>query len=67
MSVIECFMNWWNSLARRNGKLMFRNQREAAEFVRQVHNRNGGPNAKLLAMRERYLEANSGSNVGEAA
>ena len=50
------FMNWWNRLARRKGKLKFNNQPEAADFVRRVHNENGGPNAKLVAMRQRYEE-----------
>lgn len=52
--VIEQFMRWWNGLAAGNGKLKFRTQREAAEFVRRVQNENGGPNAKILAMRKRY-------------
>ena len=54
--MIEAFMNWWNALARTNGKLKFRTQREAADFVRRVQNENGGPNAKILAMRQRYDE-----------
>src|SRR5215211_5913557 len=58
MDVIEAFMRWWNRLARQNGKLKFKTQREAAEFVRRVHNENGGPNAKLVAMRMRYNEVN---------
>lgn len=57
-SVILAFMRWWNALALRNGKLKFRNQREAAEFVRRVQNENGGPNAKIVAMRRRYVEIN---------
>ena len=57
-SAIEAFMRWWNWLALRNGKLKFRNQREAAEFVRRVQNENGGPNAKILAMRQRYVDVN---------
>jgi hypothetical protein len=56
MDVIETFMRWWNGLAQRNGKLKFKNQREAAEFVRRVQNEHGGPNAKILAMRQRYVE-----------
>lgn len=55
---IRAFMNWWNNLARRNGKLKFRTQREAAEFVRRVQNENGGPNAKILAMRKQYEAVN---------
>jgi hypothetical protein len=57
-SIILTFMRWWNALAQRNGKLKFRNQREAAEFVRRVQNENGGPNAKIVAMRQRYVEIN---------
>jgi hypothetical protein len=57
-AVILTFMRWWNALALRNGKLKFRTQREAAEFVRRVQNENGGPNAKILAMRQRYVDIN---------
>jgi hypothetical protein len=56
--VIAAFMRWWNALALRNGKLKFKTQREAAEFVRRVQNENGGPNAKILAMRQRYVDVN---------
>lgn len=56
--IILAFMRWWNTLAQRNGKLKFRTQREAAEFVRRVQNENGGPNAKILAMRQRYVDIN---------
>lgn len=58
MSLIEAFMRWWNGLANRNGKLKFRTQQEAAEFVRRVQNENGGPNSKILAMRQKYDEVN---------
>lgn len=57
-SAIGTFMTWWNRLAQRNGKLKFRTQREAAEFVRRVQNENGGPNAKIQAMRKKYNEIN---------
>ena len=57
-SLILAFMRWWNALALRNGKLKFRTQREAAEFVRRVRNENGGPNAKIQAMRQRYVDVN---------
>jgi hypothetical protein len=72
MDVIETFMRWWNTLAQRNGKLKFKTQREAAEFVRRVQNEHGGPNAKMLAMRQRYVEAirtretRSSSGFGES-
>jgi len=52
--LIDTLMRWWNYLAQRNGKLKFKTQKEAAEFVRRVQNENGGPNAKILAMRKRY-------------
>jgi hypothetical protein len=55
-SAIENFMRWWNWLAQKNGKLKFRTQREAADFVRRVQAENGGPNGKIQAMRERYEE-----------
>ena len=42
-AVILGFMRWWNTLALRNGKLKFRTQPEAAEFVRRVQNEKGGP------------------------
>lgn len=58
MAIIDTFMHWWNLLAQRNGKLKFRTREEAAEFVRKVHQQNGGPNEKIRAMRERYEEVN---------
>lgn len=60
MNFVQYFLVWWNRQAAKNGKTKFRNQKEAAEFIRQVQNRTGGPNAKLIAMRERYVEANAG-------
>tara|TARA_R110002074_G_scaffold104113_7_gene224753 strand:+ start:3001 stop:3228 length:228 start_codon:yes stop_codon:yes gene_type:complete len=52
--VIDSFFSFWNGLAKRNGKLKFRNRREAFEFVRRVKNASGGPNAKILEMRRNY-------------
>jgi hypothetical protein len=52
--IIRDFMNWWNRLALRNGKVKFRSQREAAEFVRALVNSSGGPNKKVLEMRRQY-------------
>ncbi len=57
-SVTDTFMRWWNLLASRNGKLKFRSQREAAEFVRRVYNESQGPNAKILEMRRQYDKVN---------
>ena len=64
--IILAFMRWWNYLAQRNGKLKFKNQREAAEFVRRVQNENGGPNAKLIEMRRKYVEVNSARSANSA-
>jgi hypothetical protein len=66
-SAIVAFMRWWNWLAQKNGKLKFRNQREAAEFVRRVQAENGGPNDKIQAMWERYEEIRRARAKNEAA
>ena len=57
-AIIESFRQWWNWLAEKNGKQKFRTHEEAVEFVRKVQRENGGPNAKIQAMRERYEEIN---------
>lgn len=67
MNFVQYFLVWWNKQASKNGKTKFRNQKEAAEFIRQVQNRTGGPNAKLIAMRERYVEAHAGKRGQDAA
>jgi hypothetical protein len=59
--VIATFARWWNLLASNNGKLKFKTQQEAAEFVRRVQDENGGPNAKIIEMRRRYNEARAGA------
>jgi hypothetical protein len=59
--VIGVFARWWNSLASNNGKLKFKTQQEAADFVRRVQIENGGPNAKIIEMRRRYNEARAGT------
>ena len=64
--VILAFVRWWNTLAPRNGKLKFKNQREAAEFVRRVQSENGGPNAKILRMRQRYVDVNRAKSSHDA-
>ncbi len=58
MSILDGFMIWWNRLAHKNGKLKFRTQKEAADFVRRVQNENGGPNDKIVAMRKNYERIN---------
>lgn len=64
--VVDQFMNWWNRLARKTGKLKFRNREEAAEFIRKVQMENGGPNDKIRAMREKYESINAGKASGES-
>jgi hypothetical protein len=61
------FYRWWNWLAQRNGKLKFRNHREAADFVRRVQAENGGPNAKIQDMWERYEKIRRARANNEAA
>ena len=51
--MLDTFMSWWNWLARKNGEVMFRNRREAAEFVRRIANE-GGPNQAMMDMRAEY-------------
>lgn len=53
--ITEMFTRWWNRLAEDNGKLKFRNRREAEDFVRSVANHSGGPNRAMIAMRREYL------------
>jgi hypothetical protein len=66
MNMIQNFMDWWNSLASRNGKLKFGSQREAADFVRRVQNEQGGPNEKMMAIRKRYNEVARAKKAKEA-
>jgi hypothetical protein len=54
MVFTQGFMYWLNSLASGNGRLKFRSSREAADYVRRIHNEQGGPNAKIIALRKRY-------------
>jgi len=63
--VLHTFTSWWNSLARGNGKVMFRNRREAAEFVRRIANE-GGPNKAMMDMRAEY-EAVKKAQAGSAS
>jgi hypothetical protein len=44
-------------------KLLFKNQREAAEFVRRVYNGSGGPNDKLREMYREYDRLKSGGRI----
>jgi hypothetical protein len=60
--MFSTFARWWNSLASNNGKLKFKTQQEAAEFVQRVQTENGGPNAKIIEMRRRYNEARAATS-----
>ncbi len=55
-SAIENFMRWWNWLAQRNGKVKFRTQREAFDFIQRSYEKSGGPNDEIRAMRKKYEE-----------
>lgn len=63
---IEFFFRWWNGLAEDNGKLKFRNRREAEEFVRSVANNSGGPNSTMIAMRREYLAIQKQRRINDA-
>lgn len=72
-SAIAAFMSWWNRLAQRNGKVKFRTQREAYEFIQRSYKKSGGPNDEIRAMRMEYEQIrraraarkkHSGSNEG---
>lgn len=65
--IIEFFLRWWNSLAEDNGKLKFRNRREAEDFVRSVANHSGGPNSTMIAMRREYLAIQKERSSNDAA
>ncbi|GEO13541.1 hypothetical protein MAE02_12370 [Microvirga aerophila] len=53
MHMLQTFIAWlWRS-SDKTEKLAFKNQREAAEFVRRLYNENGAPNAKLKELYRR--------------
>lgn len=56
VNVFESFARWWNNLAIHNGKLKFKNQKEAAEFVRRAYNEKGGPNKEMLELHQKYMD-----------
>lgn len=63
MSVLETFWLWISRSSDKADKIAFKNQREAAEFVRRIYNENGAPNAKLKAMYQRGREMRDANNV----
>jgi hypothetical protein len=56
MLMLHAFWQWMIRSSDRTEKLAFRNQREAAEFVRRVYKEQGGPNAKLQDLYQRGRE-----------
>ena len=56
MALIRSLVDWWSRRAG-TGRVVFRTQDEAAEFVRRVQKRNGGPNAKILGLWRTYEDA----------
>lgn len=56
MALIRSLVAWWSRRAG-NGQVVFRTPEEAAEFVRRVQKRNGGPNAKILGLWRAYEDA----------
>lgn len=53
MHMLQTFWLWLTNSSDKAEKLSFKNQREAAEFVRRLYNESGGPNAKLKELYER--------------
>ena len=53
-ALADTFAAWWNRLAAKNHKLMFRNSREAREFVRRLNNQ-AVPTPQMVEMRRKYV------------
>jgi hypothetical protein len=56
MHTLQTFWVWLTRSSDKAEKLAFKNQREAAEFVRRLYNENGAPNAKLRELYRRGRE-----------
>jgi len=56
MHILQVFRQWLSRSSEKTEKLSFKNQREAAEFVRRVYNQNGAPNAELKKLYRRGVE-----------
>lgn len=66
MHSLHTFWLWITRSSDKAEKLEFKNQREAAEFVRRVYNESGTPNAKLRQLYQKGVEARSGSSGSES-
>ncbi|MBM0202963.1 hypothetical protein JNW90_07525 [Micromonospora sp. STR1s_5] len=53
MHMLQTFIDWLTRSSDKAEKLSFKNQREAAEFVRRLYNESGGPNPKLKELYRR--------------
>jgi hypothetical protein len=52
----HAFLQWLKKSGGKPNTPVFKNQREAAEFVRRTYNQSRGPNPKLLKMYKNYNE-----------
>lgn len=66
MHMLQTFLFWLSRSSDKSEKLAFKNQREAAEFVRRVYNENGAPNAKLKEVYRRGREIRNGSDASDS-
>ncbi|MBX9930475.1 MAG: hypothetical protein K2Y56_02875 [Methylobacterium sp.] len=67
MNLFQTFRLWLGLSSDKSEKLAFKNQREAAEFVRRLYNENGAPNAKLKEVYRRGREMRDSNNISVAA
>jgi hypothetical protein len=56
MHMLHTFWTWLSRSSDKTEKLAFKNQREAAEFVRRLYNESSEPNAKLRELYRRGRE-----------
>lgn len=56
MHMLHTFLQWIGRSSDKTEKLAFKNQREAAAFVRRVYNENGAPNAELKKLYRRGVD-----------
>ena len=63
MNLFQTFRLWLGLSSDKSEKLAFKNQREAAEFVRRLYNENGAPNAKLKEVYRRGREMRDRKSV----
>ena len=64
--MVRSFFSWWNSLATRNGKVKFRNHREAADFIRAL-GKAAAPNQEMIEMHKQYEDIRRRQEENRAA